>query len=99
MKKKSCPEYSVVMHAQLGPDKHAVMVSLDKRYAVCCTHPKRAIATAPNYAAKGNGMISAPLSLEGMGDLLQWTDRKTALDRYNALLGNRPGLRLVRETE
>lgn len=84
------------MHEQLGPDKHAVMVSVGNQYAVCYTHPKRSYATSPNFAAAGHGMISAPLTLAGMSDLLQWTDRKTALDRYNGLIGVRGGLRLVR---
>lgn len=94
-KKTSPPEYDVVMHAQLGPDRHAVMLSVGDRYAVCCTHPRRAIATSANYAAGGNGLISAPLTLAGVADLLQWTDRKTALDRYQVLVGRRGGLRLV----
>lgn len=95
MKKKRIPEYNVVMHAQLGPDKYAVLVSVGQSYAVCCTQPKREIATSPNYAAGGNGMISAPLTLAGMRDLLQWTDRQTAVDRYAALLGKKAGLNTV----
>lgn len=81
------PEYTFVMHQQLGPDEHAVLLGKDGAYSVCKMQPKRLIAMSPNYQADGYGLLSGPLTRAGLADLLQWTNRDTASDRYRLLAG------------
>lgn len=59
----------------------------DSRYAVCLVRPHARVAIAPNYALleQGDFTLCGPACPEGLNDILCWTDRITALDRYRAL--------------
>ena len=86
------PDYDIVMHHQISADEFAVVVARrveakSIEYAACRTQPKRQIALTPNYEANGYGLLTSPLTAAGLGDLLQWTDRKTAISRFAALSG------------
>lgn len=87
MKKLICniPDYDIVMHHQTGRDEHAVLLAKDGAYAACKTQPQRRIAMTPNYQANGYGLLSGPLTSAGLGDLLQWTDRSSAIERFRKL--------------
>ena len=78
----NAPEYDVVMHHRLAQDEFAIVVARDGAYAVCKTQPRRQIALMPNYEANGYGLLTSPLTSAGLGDLLQWTNRETAIERF-----------------
>ncbi len=81
------PEYAFIMHQQIGPDEHAVLLGREKTYAAVTMQPKRLVAMSPNYQADGHGLLSGPLTKDGLEDLLQWTDRETAVVRFYTLAG------------
>ena len=81
----SLPEYDFVMHHQLGPDEHAVLLSKDGTYSVCKMQPRRLIAMSPNYLADGHGILSGPLNRIGLQVLLQWTAYEAATERSRPL--------------
>jgi hypothetical protein len=89
--------FDLVMHRKVGDDEHVVMVSDRVAYAVCRVFPARQICTSPNFhVPDSNGLLNAPLSAEGLGELLHWIDRKTALARFSSLLReDAPGLSLL----
>lgn len=93
------PDYDVVMHHQTGRDEHAVLLARGGVYAVCKTQPQRRIATTPNYQANGYGLLSGPLTAAGLGDLLQWTDRDAAIERFGKLANLPSGVRLLHTTD
>ena len=79
--------YDLVMRRLVAPDEHVVMLCKEGRYAVCRIYPVRNIATAPNFhVPSGHGLLNAPLSSEGLKELLHWTERAIALDRFVLLL-------------
>lgn len=81
--------YDLVMHHQVTVDEYIVMVCDQTRYAVCRIFPSRKICTSPNFhISNDNGLLGAPLSAEGLRELLQWIDRKTAIDRFVKLSKN-----------
>ncbi|WP_126447944.1 hypothetical protein [Sulfuricystis multivorans] len=84
---KNFPEYDFVIYHELGYDEYAVMLEKNGAYSVCRMQPKRLIAMSPNYQANGYGLLSGPLTRAGLADLLQWTDRDTASERYRLLAG------------
>src|SRR5574338_235538 len=81
------PEYEFVMHHQLGPDEHVVIVKKDGAYAVCKMQPRRSIAMSPNYQVGGYGLLTAPLTPPGLTELLQWADFNEATSRFRNLAG------------
>ena len=83
----SIPDYVIVMHHQLSCDEHAILLAKGDVYSVCKTQPTRQLAMAPNYVAKGYGLLTSPLTSDGLADLLQWADRDTAVARFRLLAG------------
>lgn len=81
----SLPEYDFVMHHQLGPDEHAVLLKKGDAFSVCKMQPRRLIAMSPNYVADGHGLLSGPLNRHGLQDLLQWTWYEDAAERFREL--------------
>lgn len=60
-------------------------------YAVCRVHPSLEVATAPRFEGETeHGTLSAATTRHGMKDLLDWTDRATALARYESMVGGAP---------
>ena len=88
----SLPEYDFVMHHQIGPDEHAVLLRKDGAYSVCKMQPRRLIAMSPNYQADGHGLLSGPLNRHGLQDLLQWTRYEEASDRFRSLASLPPNV-------
>lgn len=79
------PDFDFVMHHQLGPDEHAVLLRKDGAYSVCKMQPRRMIVMSPNYVAAGNGLLTAPLTKHGLTDLLQWADYEEAAERFKVM--------------
>lgn len=79
------PEYDFLMHHELAQDEHVTLLGKGEEYAVCTIQPRRMIAMSPNYLANGNGLLTGPLTRAGLTDLLQWTDRATATQRFRDL--------------
>ena len=84
------PDYEFVMHHPIGTDEYAVLLKQGSVYSVCRMQPRRMIAMSPNYQADGHGILSGPLSREGLHDLLQWTCYETATVRFRKM-SNLPG--------
>ncbi len=79
--------YDLVMQRRVGDDEHVVMLCNRTAYAVCRVFPSRQISTSPNFHVQnGTGLLNAPLTPEGLRELLHWTDRKTALSRFTLML-------------
>lgn len=81
----SLPDFEFVQHLPMGADEHAALVKKDEVFAVCIIRLRSSIATAPNFAAEGKGVLSGPLTPKGLADILQWTDYETAAQRYRTL--------------
>ena len=73
------------------------MLSRNNLYAVCRTQPEKGLAIATNYASIEGGVLTAPLNIKGLLDLLSWVDRTTAEMRFNQLVTalGRPAVRFV----
>ena len=80
-------EFQIVMHRLLITNEHAVMLSWGSRYAVCKTQPQRSLVITTNYDCPEQGILTAPLNLKGLQDLLSWVDLSVALTRFNAMVG------------
>ncbi len=79
--------FDLVMHREVGDDEHVVMLCDRSAYAVCRVFPSRQISTSPNFHVQnGTGLLNAPLTPDGLRELLHWTDRKTALARFTLML-------------
>lgn len=79
--------FDLVMHREVGEDEHVVMLCNRTAYAVCRVFPSRQISTSPNFHVQnGTGLLNAPLTPDGLRELLHWTDRKTALARFTLML-------------
>ena len=89
--------FGIEMHRLLASKEHAVMLSWQDFYAVCRTRPERSLVIATNYASTEGGILTGPLSIEGLRDLLSWVDRPTADLRFKRLLMDcgRPALYFV----
>ncbi|MDK9702444.1 MAG: hypothetical protein OEL20_04840 [Sulfuritalea sp.] len=78
----------VMTHADIN--QHCVtLLRLRKApvYAVCRVHPTLEVATAPRFDGEHErGTLSGAISSHGMKDLLDWTDRGTAVDRYRSMV-------------
>ena len=83
----SFPEYEFVFHHQICVDEYAVILSRKGVYAVCRIRPRHQVAVAPNYLAKGVGVLAAPLTSAGLEDLLQWDSFEVAVSRFRQMTG------------
>jgi hypothetical protein len=60
---------------------------LSPSYAVCRIHSAFDVATAPRFSGPAaTGTLSAAVTKHGLADLLDWTDRATALARYQSMV-------------
>lgn len=77
----------VVITHNCGDDEHIVLMTKSREYAVCRMDFNRMVASAPNYfRGFPNGILSASLSKDGLEELLDWTDRESAMRRYSKLV-------------
>lgn len=83
---KSLSGYQLISHQLIEKKEYVVMLEKDGQFSVCRTQPDRGMAITPNYASPTNSVIIAPLSLKGLKDLLFWSDKPTAEQRFNELL-------------
>lgn len=83
---------TIITHHEIGPDEHAVLFSRDGSFSACIVRPRRLVASCPNYSADGIGLLSGPLTAEGLADLLHWTDHATATHRFRALANLPPNV-------
>lgn len=79
--------YHLPVFFELSEDEFVVLLSKDERYSVCKVYPKRKVVMSPNFVADGVGIISGPMQPPAIAELLQWTDRDTASQRYLELCG------------
>lgn len=79
-------EFGIVKHRLLATNEHAVMLSWKNRYAVCKTQPERSLVITKNYDCPENSVLTAPLNMRGLQDLLSWVDLQTAVTRFNQLV-------------
>lgn len=79
------PEYSVLQESELSNGEIAVLLLRDGEYAVCSIYSGQAGVMAKNYGAGGGGVLSGPLTRGCLREVLQWTDRATAILRYRSL--------------
>ena len=89
-------EFNIVTHRLLASGEYAVLLENDGLFSVCRTQPKRMLAIVDSYDSPEGGVLTAPLNLKGLRDLLRWEDKSTADRRYSDLLKERgmPSLRL-----
>jgi hypothetical protein len=84
--------FNFVMGKRISAHDFVVLVSdhATLLYAACRVNARRRIVTAPNYVSTaGDGVLSAEASVEGLRDVLSWTDRQTGLQRYADLITDR----------
>lgn len=84
-------EFRIVVHRLLASNEHAMLLCRGNLYAVCRTQPERSLAIAENYECPEQGILTAPLNLRGLLDLLSWVDKSTADKRFRELI-NRCGV-------
>jgi hypothetical protein len=65
-----------------------LLVSAGGRYACFAVAPTRNIAFAPDYAGNGRQLLVTAISQSGVTEILDWTNRATAVRRYTALMAN-----------
>ena len=75
-------DIQIVFYHQQGTDEGIVMLANKALYAVCSICPARKIVIGRNYLGGGEGILSAPMSANGLLGLIQWTDRSTATSRF-----------------
>ena len=90
----SVHEFNMVSHRLLASGEYAVLLENEVLFAVCRTQPERALAIVDNYDSPEKGVLTAPLNLKGLKDLLRWVDKSTADQRFRALLKERGMLSL-----
>jgi len=79
-------------------DEYSVMLCASGQYAVCTVRPNVATAATPNYQEDPSFVLNGVLTHRGLSEVLDWTDRETALSRFGRLSGSEmrlPTLRLV----
>lgn len=81
----SACDIQVVFFSLRGADEGVVMLAQKGQYATCTICPNRKILVSKNYLGDGQGILTAPMSPQGLVGLLQWTDRCTAKNRFQDL--------------
>lgn len=85
--------YPTVMHANLQDGTEVYLLANGEHgYAVCQADRSRGLVFVPNFNNQ-DGLLTAPMTREGMNGLLQWTSRAEALTRYSILTQSSPVLR------
>lgn len=88
-----------ILFQQTVPVGTAMMLTWAGQYAVCRRVSE--VVVSPNYADPGHdATMSGHFTPHGLREVLHWTDRNTALARYQAIVGTnaREWLSLVRRT-
>lgn len=79
--------FSVVMHREDG-DSHLVLVSKDDdQYAVCRVHYERRTLSLVSPREPKRGRVTAPLTENGIGQILEWSPRACAVSAFDRLKG------------
>lgn len=76
-----------VVFSECCDDEYITLLCKHPLYAVCKVNLSLQLASAPNYRADV-GTLCAPLSVDGLNEILHWTDRHSAVSRYTRLTGN-----------
>lgn len=90
--------FGVVMSQSLDGRGFAVVLRQEASYAACVVRPASGLVIAPNHEEGMDGFVlCAPLSEPGLAEVLDWTERRAALQRYARLIdAATPGERVTR---
>ena len=86
---KSIPGYQIVSQIPVERKEFIVLLEKDGLFSVCRVQANRVTAITANYESPDSGVLTAPLNTKGLDDLLFWSDRNTADQRFNELLRER----------